>query len=266
MTLLTILGPSPMMYSIKKFKKCILVRGGQDIPIGNFVPSEIGRPALPIDIESYGKPISEQPRRMTHEELKDKYRKIARVSHDEKLLQSVLDDCRANSASKVLSRESLARLDNLYTFRRKHRFYLRIKRLIPLCLVGPFTNGELSKMAYAAALSSKSVSLTLSGVIGYSLPAFFFFHMSSYYVPDKFKPICQVCKYSVGGPMWLISSLVDEFSSPLEEKYLGEAVPIDLTGTGGTIPADLGNLNLSTLLEKSNKILEDTVDKTFISE
>ena len=63
----------------------------------------------------------------------------------------------------------------MYEFRRKYKNYLRITRFIPLALIAPFTNTELSKMAYAAALGSKSVSLTFPGLIGYSLPAFFFF-------------------------------------------------------------------------------------------
>ena len=61
----------------------------------------------------------------------------------------------------------------MYNFRRKYKNYLRIKRFIPLTLIAPFTNTKLSKMAYASALRSKSVSLKLPGLMGYSLPLFF---------------------------------------------------------------------------------------------
>ena len=42
-------------------------------------------------------------------------------------------------------------------------------------------------------IGSKSVALTLPRLIVYSLPAFSFFHMSSFYAPDKLKPVCHVC-------------------------------------------------------------------------
>lgn len=39
-----------------------------------------------------------------------------------------------------------------------------------------------------------------------------------------------------------------------EEMYLGEAVPIDVVGTGGTIPGDLGDIR------KLPEILKDMKD------
>ena len=149
----------------------------------------------------------------------------------------------------------------MYEFRRKYKNYLRIKRLIPLGIIGPFTNNELSKMAYAAALGSKSVSLTLPGLIGYSLPAFFFFHMTSYYVPDKFKPICQACKYTLGGPLWITSYITDELMSSTEEKLFGEQISIDISNTGGTIPKELGDINqLRQTLEDMKDFGKDLAD------
>lgn len=109
----------------------------------------------------------------------------------------------------------------MYTFRHKYRTYLKIKRCVPLGLIASFMGDELSKMAYAAALGSKSVSLTLPGLIGYLLLSFYFFHMSYFYVPDKIKPIFQACKYTLGAPVWIASSFVDKLSSDPEERYFG---------------------------------------------
>lgn len=55
----------------------------------------------------------------------------------------------------------------MYEFRRKYKNYLRIKRILPLNIIPPFTGNELFKMAYAAAIGAKSIRLTLPGIIGY---------------------------------------------------------------------------------------------------
>ncbi len=204
--------------------------------------------------EQYKFSENPKPRRMSEEELRDLYKPRTKLNKDQKLVKSVLDDCLSNSASKTLPREAFEKVKDLYEFRRKYRRYLRIKRLIPLSVVAPFTTNELSKMAYAVALGSKSVSLTLPGLIGYSLPAFFFFHMSSYYVVDKFKPMCHICKYALGAPFWIVNSLTDELLSSPEEAFFGQQVPIDVTTTGGIIPADLGDLEQ---LKKNIKEMQD---------
>ena len=69
------------------------------------------------------------------------------------------------------------------------------------------------------------------------------FHMSSFYVPDKIKPVSQLCKYTLGAPIWITNCVTDELMSSTEERIFGEEVPIDLVVTGVTIPGDLGNIN-----------------------
>jgi hypothetical protein len=190
----------------------------------------------------------EKPRRLNNKEVRELLASKVKLTKEQRLLKSVLEEA---TLSKAISEKSFRNVQEMYDFRRKYKNYLRIKRFVPLTIVAPFTGTELSKMAYAAALGSKSISLTLPGLIGYSLPAFFFFHMSSYYVPDKIKPVCQMCKYTLGAPFWIVSSITDEVTSHTEEIYFGEEVPIDVVGTGGTIPGDLGDLN------KLREILDD---------
>jgi len=225
-----ILGPSPMLYGIKKIHSYLFVRGGsqEDVCLSDEAFFELM--------------TEEQPPRMTGSELQewlDPIKKV-RLTKDQKLLKSVIEQAKL---SRAISEKDFQNLEEMYAFRRKYKNYLRIKRFVPLCMVAPFTGTELSKMAIAAALGSKSVCLTLPGLIGYSLPAFYFFHMSSFYVSDKLKPICQVCKYTIGAPFWIAGSLTDGLTSSAEENFFGEEVPIDIPGTGGTIPADLGDIN-----------------------
>jgi hypothetical protein len=99
----------------------------------------------------------------------------------------------------------------------------------------------------------KSVSLTLLGLIGYSLPAFYFFHMSSFYVQDKLKPVCQVCNYTLSASFWISVALIDGLMSTPEEMIFGDGVPIDVVGTAGTIPGDLGNINALRELLKERR-------------
>lgn len=131
-------------------------------------------------------------------------------------------------------------------------------------MVGSFTSTELTKMCYAAAIGSKSIAFTLPSFIGWSLPSFLFWHMGYYYAPDKLKPLCQVCKYTMGAPFLLAGTLIDGVIASPEEKFLGEEVPLDISGTGGTIPADLGDLNkIRQILNDMEKFSEEVSKKTY---
>ena len=235
-----ILGPSPLAYTLKKVNKALLVRAG-DSSTNDICLSD--EDFFEILLEEKTKPP-----RLTNREVQKLFDPKAKLTKNQKLLKSVIEDCELR---RVISEKDFKNAKEMYEFRRKYKNYLRIKRIVPLSIVAPVTGNELTKMAFAAALGSKSISLSLSGVIGYSLPAFFFFHMSYFYVPDKIKPICTVCKYTIGAPFWIICVLVDEISSSSEEQLFGEAVPIDVTETGGTIPQEIGDFN------KLRDVLED---------
>lgn len=179
---------------------------------------------------------------MTNSQLNDLLRNNAKrsLTKNQKLLKSVVEQA---ELSRVISEHDFKNLEEMYQFLQKYKRYLRIKRFIPLSIVAPLTSNELARMAYAAAISSKSVVITVPGIIGYSLPAYFFFHMSYFYAPDKLKPICQAGKYTFGAGFMLVNYIIDELGEPIENKFFEEAVPIDINKTGGTIPGDIGTVN-----------------------
>lgn len=249
-----ITGPSPALITIKVIKQLRAGEDPQDI-LGLSQNFQIEQNILQEDEELFEKLFrdenlfeKEKLPRLTAEEFQQHQNELLRQKNlleTDKLLRSVLQKADLTD----IEENKLIKLRKFYFFQRKYKNYLRIKRCIPLGLVGPVTGTELTKMGYASAIGLKSVEFTLLGFIGLSLPAFFLFHMASFYAPDKIKPICNICKFSLAAPLWIVSSLTDELTSKMEEKFFGEEVPIDLTETAGTIPASLGDLEkvLSTV-------------------
>lgn len=50
--------------------------------------------------------------------------------------------------------------------------------------------------------------------------------MTSFYAPDKLKLICDLCKFTMGPPFWIIAALIDEVASTSQEILFKEEVPI----------------------------------------
>lgn len=249
----TILGPSPLFYGMKKIHHVLFIRGGSEN--GQCLDDQTFFELMITDETT-------KPPRIKQNEIKTLLNKAnkARLTKEERLVKSIVEQAQL---SRFVSEKNFDDLEEMYVFRRKYKNYLRIKRLLPLSIIGKFTGTELSKMAYATALGSKSVLLTFPGIIGYSLPAFYFFHMSGFYAPDKLKPMCQVCKYTLGAPVWIAGFLADELMSNVEEKIFGEEVPIDLVGTGGTIPGELSDINkLRETFEETQTKLRETFEET----
>jgi hypothetical protein len=176
------------------------------------------------------------------------------------LIKDVVEEA---ELSRAISEKDFKNLEEMYEFLHKYKGYLRLKRFIPLSIVAPFISTKLSKMAYAAALGSKSIVLTIPGVIGYSLPAHFF-HMSYFYAPDKLKTLFQTCKYTFGAGFRLVNYMVDGLGEHVEERSFGKAVPIDINKTGGTIPSDIGTIDdLRKLLEDLKETSKEFGKKTY---
>ena len=106
-------------------------------------------------------PTNEKLPRIKNTELRELLSTQVKLTKEQRLLKSVLEEA---SLAKVISDKSFQNAQEMYEFRRKYQNYLRIKRFVPLTLVFPFTTTDLSKMAYAAALGSKSIALTLPGL------------------------------------------------------------------------------------------------------
>nr|YP_010283344.1 hypothetical protein MKU01_pgp030 [Psammodictyon constrictum]ULD16463.1 hypothetical protein [Psammodictyon constrictum] len=164
-----ILGPSPLLYGVKKIHSNIFFRGGSenDVCLSDDAFFEIMTDSIDSD------PNKNKPRRLSNREVREllAIQSKSKLTKQQRLLKSVLDEA---NLSKSISEKGFQNVQEMYEFRRKYKNYLRLKRFVPLTLVAPFTSTELSKMAYAAALGSKSISLTLPGLIGYLLPVFFF--------------------------------------------------------------------------------------------
>ena len=45
--------------------------------------------------------------------------------------------------------------------------------------------------------------------------------MTSFYVPDTLKPVFDIGKFTLGAPVWLISTLAGKALEPIEEKKFG---------------------------------------------
>ena len=88
--------------------------------------------------------------------------------------------------------------------------------------------------------------------------------MSYFYAPHKLKPIFQAGKYTFGAGFMLVNYIIDELGGHIEDKIFGEAVPIDINKTGGTIRGDVGTVNdLRSLLEDLKSTSQEFTKKTY---
>jgi len=153
-----ILGPSPLLCGVKKIHSHLFFHGGSknDACLSD-------EEFFEMITEIMEDPNNQKPRRLTNCEVVELFSARAKLTKEQRLLKSVLKEA---TLSNNIAQKGFQNIEQMYDFRRKYKTYLRIKRFVPLGLVAPFTGTELSKMAYAATLGSKSVSLTLPGLFG----------------------------------------------------------------------------------------------------
>lgn len=260
MRLRNLIGPSPALYLVDKIQnrkeekplvKVVSVRSLAEGYVNYNNKTQQCFPDEEIRLDQWIKkqervakpePMA-KPKRMSQSELRELYSRNAKLTRNQKLVKSVLDEAAKHSPSGQIPTESLEKFLNNYTFRQKYKKYLIFKRLIPVGIVSPVTARELLRINLTNLLGMKSVPFTVESFFGFSLPAFLFFHMGYYYAPDRLKPLCQVGKWTLGLPFIMISEATDKVLASPEEALAGTDIPLDMPETGGTIPTELGELS-----------------------
>lgn len=135
----------------------------------------------------------------------------------------------------------------------RHPIYSRIKGKVPYAILSPFTFTELARLACYRVNGYTSAPLTMGAIIGFSMPCAVTFSMLEMYAPDKFKFPCKCAKWSGGLIFYGVCSSVDYLTSGVENKFLGEELPIDAPELMGTLPTmvDLEELKRAAALAKS---------------
>jgi hypothetical protein len=137
----------------------------------------------------------------------------------------------------------------------KYPIYSKIKGKIPYAILAPATFAELTRLASYRLAGLSSAPLTISALIGFSMPCAVTFSMAEMYLPDKFKFPCKCIKWGGGFIFYGVSNSVDYLTADLEKKCFGTKMPIDAPQLMGTLPtmSDIENLkSLSdSFLEKS---------------
>ena len=138
----------------------------------------------------------------------------------------------------------------------KHPLYSKIKAKIPYAILTPFTFSELSRLGTYRLAGFTSAPLTIGGFIGFSMPCAVTFSMLEMYAPDKFKFPCKCAKWAGGVVYFGVCSSLDYLSAGLENKFLGEELPIDAPQLMGTLPTKNDLEELKKLKRLAESIME----------
>lgn len=203
-----------------------------------------------VDINFYKNKIDEfdfaeletkfdKPPRMTYCEYEDLRKTMSKRTIGNMIARELIEKAIENGNVEGIDADRLQKLRFEIQLRKKFKHLLRIKRSAGIFLCASLTNNELQKMFVASQLGIKTIPLTMGGVIGISLPAYYFFHMLQYYVPNNCKAPCELGKYTAGLAYMAITTAIDKISAPLEKKTTGFELPLDIPNTGGTIPKEV---------------------------
>jgi len=133
-----ILGPSPLLYGVKKIQSHLFFRGGSEN--GVCLSDEAFFEIMTETIDS--NPNKNKPRRLNNREIRELLSTKAKLTKEERLLKSVLEEA---NLSKAISDKGFQNVQEMYKFRKKYKNYLRIKRFVPLTLVALFIGIKLLK-------------------------------------------------------------------------------------------------------------------------
>ena len=134
-----ILGPSPLLWGVKKIHMHLFFNGSSqnnDVCLSDEAFLELM--TEPSDAD----PNKNRPHRMSTREVRELLSTKAKLTKEERLLKSVLEEA---NLSKAISDKGFQNVQEMYKFRKKYKNYLRIKRFVPLTLVALFIGIKLLK-------------------------------------------------------------------------------------------------------------------------
>ena len=140
----------------------------------------------------------------------------------------------------------------------QHPFSTKIKSKIPYAILSPFTFAELSRLAAYRVTGFASTPITVSAIIGFSMPCAVTFSMLEMYAPDKFKFPCKCAKWTGGLVFYGVCSSVDYLTAGIETTSFGQPLPMDAPQLMGT----LLNKNDLKELQKVKKLAESMLQKS----
>lgn len=120
-----ILGPSPLLYGVKKVHSHLFFREGSKN--NDYLSDDTFFEIMTETLD----PNPKKPRRLNNKEVRELFSNTAKLSKEQRLLGSVIEEAKV---SKIISYKSFQNIQDMYEFRRKYKTYLRMKRFVPLTL------------------------------------------------------------------------------------------------------------------------------------
>jgi hypothetical protein len=142
----------------------------------------------------------------------------------------------------------------------KHPFYSKIKGKVPYVILSPFTLSELTRLATYRLAGFTSAPLTISALIGLSMPCAVTFSMLEMYAPEKLKLPCKCAKWTGGLVFYGVCASVDYVTAGIETQTFGEPLPIDAPNLMGTLPKTTDLKELQKLQRLADSIIKKSSD------
>ena len=166
--------------------------------------------------------------------------------------QKLREDPMFGDSEKVMN----DRLHKSLVAKTKHLSYSRIKSKIPYVILSPFTFSELTRLATYRVAGLASAPLTISAIIGFSMPCAVTFSMLEMYAPDKLKFSCKCAKWTGGIVFYGVCSSIDYVTAGFETQMFGETLPLDAPQLMGTLPKMNDIKDLQKLKQLADSIIQ----------